>query len=314
MKKICSLIVAGFCFLVCMGSGLVYAGESYPLVIEHKSGSLKLAKTPARVVVMDFGMLDSIDELVQAGAVSSELKLALPKGNLPSYLAKYESEEYLDVGGLKDFNLEIIFGFKPDLIIISGRQQDFYKELSSIAPVWQVDSLPSSYIEGVSGNIRNLGRIFSAEAAVEESLNRLGEEINSVRKKAAALDLNALVLLTNDGKISAYGSGSRFGIIHDALGLKEADRQIKVGIHGQLVNYEYIAQINPDIIFVVDRSIAVTGKADGVRILDNELVNGTNAAKNGRIVPLDPNVWYLSGGGLQSLRMMVRDIDDALEK
>ena len=74
-----------------------------------------------------------------------------------------------------------------------------------------------------------------------------------------------------------------------------------------------IAEKNPDFIFVVDRSIAVTGKADGVRILDNELVNGTAAARSGRIVSLDPNVWYLSGGGLQSLRMMVEEVRLAVE-
>ena len=282
--------------------------------ITDTHGTSAFPVRPKRIVIMDFGMLDTLEAFKRMGLLDEDVQLALAKKNLPAYLSQYTSGEYVDVGGLKDFNLETIYAFKPDLIIISGRQQDFYDELRAMAPVWQVNGIPNPYIQGTMQNIRDMAKIFDVSEAADRALAAISESIQKTRDKAEARNLKGLVLLTNDGKISAYGSGSRFGVIHDALGVKEADSSIRVGIHGQLVNYEYIAQKNPDIIFVVDRSVAVTGKADGARLLKNDLVDGTKAAKNGRIISLDPNVWYLSGGGLISLRMMIDEVNAALEQ
>lgn len=313
MKTFRTILLATCCLAI-LTAGSAFGVEAKTIDISTVHGTVTVPVSPARVVIMDFGMLDTLDALGAMGAIQRKIAVALPKGNLPAYLPQYKGEEYVDVGGLKDFNLETIYAFKPDLIITSGRQQDFYKELSSIAPVWQMNSLPEDYLPGVTRNIRDMGAIFSASDQTDKALQDIDAAIEKVRRTAEEKSLKALILLTNDGKISAYGSGSRFGIIHDALGLAQADPEIKVGIHGQMVNYEYIAAKNPDAIFVVDRSAAVTGKADGVRVLDNDLVNGTNAAKNGRIIALDPDVWYISGGGLQSLAIMVQEIQTALEK
>lgn len=186
--------------------------------------------------------------------------------------------------------------------------------LRAIAPVWLVETRSGHYVEDAEANIRQLGALFNAEATVEGALAEIDGLITDVRRLAEQRAYATLVLLTNDGKISVYGSGSRFGIVHDELGLPQADSGIQVGVHGQLVNYEYISMKNPDLILVVDRSAAVSDKADGMRILDNELVNGTTAGRSGRIVPLDPNIWYLSGNGLHSLRVMVNEVRAALEK
>lgn len=315
MKYIRILMTAAFCIMIMTVPLILEAATAETLTVTGKYGPVTVPVSPKSVVVMDFGMLDTVDALQKAGAISPDLRLALPESNLPDYLSQYRNNKNVtDVGGLKDFSLETIYAFKPDLIIISGRQQDFYNDLSDIAPVWQIDSLPSDYLPGVERSIRDLGRIFKAEKETANQLAQINAVAEEIRRFAKFKNLKALILLTNDGKISLYGSGSRFGIIHDAFGVGQADESIKVGIHGQLVNFEYIAEKNPDAIFVVDRSLAVTGKADGVRLLKNDLVDTTSAAKNGRIFSLDPGVWYLSGGGLESLRMMEDEVRAALEK
>ena len=303
MKKGIATVITFF--LLC---GTAVAAERPAISITHNLGTVSVPVNPERVVVMDYGSLDTMD------ALGVTPRLAVPKSNLPAYLAKYKGEEYTDVGGLKEFSLETVNAFKPELIVISGRQQDYYKELSAIAPVLLADNLARDYVAASKRNIDAIGEIFAVKDQTGARWQSLTEAMARVKEKAAAKNMKALILLTNDGKISAYGSGSRFGIIHDELGVPQADPKIKVGIHGQLVNYEYIAMINPDIIFVVDRSAAVGGKADGARLLDNALVAKTNAAKNNRIVALDPQYWYLSGGGLLSLAKMVEDIGDALDR
>ena len=66
-----------------------------------------------------------------------------------------------------------------------------------------------------------------------------------------------------------------------------------------------------DIIFVVDRSVAIGRSAKNPNVLNNVLVNKTKAAKNGAIILLDPQVWYLSGGGIISLNKMISEVEAA---
>ena len=303
MKSIAIALIA-----LCITCGTTPAAERPSVSVTHAMGTVSIQLNPERVVVLDYGTLDTLDVL------NLKARLALPKRNLPGYLAKFQGDAYTDIGGLREFNLETINAFRPELIIISGRQQDYYRELSSIAPVLLVSNLARDYVASTKKNLDILGKIFAVENRIETEWKAVMDSITRVREHALAKKMNALVLLTNDGKISAYGSGSRFGIIYDELGVSQADPGIKAGIHGQLVNYEYIALVNPDIIFVVDRSTAVGSKADNSRILDNTLVAKTNAAKNNRIMQLPPDIWYLSGGGLRSLAKMVEDIGNALDK
>lgn len=64
---------------------------------------------------------------------------------------------------------------------------------------------------------------------------------------------------------------------------------------------------------MVDRGAAVGGQSSAKQTVENELVKKTNAYKNGNIVYLDPNYWYLSGGGLISVAEMVKEVDNAIQ-
>lgn len=41
-------------------------------------------------------------------------------------------------------------------------------------------------------------------------------------------------------------------------------------------------------------------------------MKNTNAFKNGKIIYLDPNYWYLSGGGLISVSEMLKEVEVVL--
>lgn len=303
LKKI--LYLALFPIVFC---GTPLAGENAKISVSHQMGTVEVPLNPKRAVVMDYGSLDTID------ALNPDLELAVPKRNMPKYLSKFRNDKYSNVGSVKEFDLEAINVFKPDLIVISSRQQDYYRELSKIAPVYCVNTLAKDQLAEARKNAEFFGRIFNKEKEVAAFLKNIDESVARVNKKAKLSGLKALVLLANDGKISAYGSGSRFGIIHDGLGVLQADSKIKVGVHGQLVNYEYVSITNPDVIFVIDRSAAIGTRAKGTRLLNNPLVGKTSAAKNNRIIMLDPEYWYLSGGGLQSMSNMIAEIENAMKK
>ncbi len=272
------------------------------ITIKHSKGEATIKKNPEKVVVFDMGTLDTMDKL------GVEADFALPLDSIPSYLTGYENAT--NAGGLKEPDIETIYTFEPDAIFISGRQADFYDELNKIAPTVYVDLDYKKYMEDFKTNVTNIGKIFDKEDLALEEYNKIEEKIASVKEKTNNSNEKALIIMTNSGKISAYGAGSRFGIIHDVLGFKEADENMykseeEITTHGKEVSFEYISQINPDILFVVDRDAAVGGDGNASDTLNNELVNNTNAAKNNKVITLDPEIWYISGGGLQSVSDMI---------
>lgn len=283
--------------------------ESKELTIKHELGEITIKSNPQKVVVFDFGTLDTLDKL------GVEVT-GLPQSNVPSYLSKYSDAKYENVGGLKEPDFEKINSLSPDLIIISGRQQDSYEEFSKIAPTLYVAVDNANYMESFTKNVKTLGQIFGKEAEVETELTAINDSVKALNEKAKADGKKSLIILANEGKISAYGSGSRFGIIHDVFGFAQADDKIEVSTHGQSVSYEYVADKNPDYLFVVDRDAAV--KSDGSKsgsakdAVENDLVKNTNAFKNGKIIYLDPNYWYLSGGGLVSVSEMLKEVEVVL--
>lgn len=272
---------------------------------ELSNEPVEVAKNPETVVVFDFGMLDTFDELgIEVAGV--------PQKNIPSYLSKYEDEKYENVGGLKEPDLETIHAMQPDVIFISGRQVDMYDELSEIAPTVYVGLDTSKYMESFKGNMELVGEIFGKEDEIAAELAEIDEQIAAIKEKTDASDAKALIILGNEGKVSAYGSSSRFGIIHDVFGFKAADDKIESSTHGQSITFEYILETNPDVLFVIDRDAAIGGEASAKDSIENELVQKTTAYENDAIYYLDPNYWYLSGGGLLSIKEMIKEIEEAL--
>lgn len=275
------------------------------ITIEHSKGSTTVVASPQKSVVFDMGILDIMD------ALEVDTELAVPIGSVTSYLSEYESA--VDAGGIKEPNIEAIFEFEPDVIFISGRQEDYYDELSEIAPTIYVDLDTETYLDDFIANVTNIGAIYGKEDEAAQRLADIQKTIDEGKAKAAESDAKALIVLTNDGSMSAYGRGSRFGIIHDVLGIKTVDESIDVSTHGQEASYEYIAEVNPDILFVVDRTAVVGGTQMAGSTLDNELVQSTNAAKNEKIIYLDAETWYLAGGGLTAVETMINEAVAALD-
>ena len=162
-------------------------------------------------------------------------------------------------------------------------------------------------------NATLLGRIFGKEEAVARELAIIKEAVAQLRVKASASKAKALVVLANDGKVSAYGPGLRFGLIHDELGFAPADTKIVSSTHGQSISFEYILEKDPEILFVIDRTAAIGGESSAKAIIENRLVRFTQAYENEKIIYLEPDVWYLSGGGLVSVARMVEQVATALE-
>ena len=280
--------------------------ETTLTITDSNGDQIEVPNNPEKVVVFDNGSLDTMDALGVGDKV-----VGAATSSLPEYLSSYKKVE--SAGGIKEPDLEKINQLQPDLIIISGRQRDFQKDLSQIAPTIFLSLDAKNPWESFQQNVTILGEIFGKQEEAKTQLEELSSAIDQTKKKAEATDKKALVTLVNEGQLSAYGSGSRFGFIHDLFGFEQADDQIEASTHGQSVSYEYVLEKNPDILFVVDRTKAIGGDDSKDDISANELVAQTNAGKNQQIISLEPDVWYLSGGGLESMKLMIEDVNQAFK-
>ncbi|MBK1973645.1 siderophore ABC transporter substrate-binding protein [Campylobacter sp. TTU-622] len=273
-------------------------------LIKHSLGESKVVKNPSKVVILDFGSLDTFDSLNLNGKV-----VGVPIKNLPTYLKQYDDKN--NIGGVQQVDLEAINALKPDLIIISGRQTRFYDKLNQIAPTIYFGIDNTDFLSSFENNVLSIAKLYNKEEEAKNKISQIKEEISEIKSKINK-DKKALIVLTNSNKISAFGSSSRFGLIHDILGIEPVDKSLKVGTHGKSINSEYILEKNPDFIFVIDRNVIVGNQAKAKDILNNALILKTKAAQNNKIIYLDPQYWYLSGGGLESLEVMIQEVAKAL--
>lgn len=279
--------------------------ESKEITIKHELGETKVKQNPEKVVVFDFGVLDTLDEL--------GVKVAgVPQATIPPYLEKYSGSDYTNVGSLKEADFEAISSMKPDVIFISARQSEMYEEFAKIAPTVYVQTDYTNYMESFTSNMETIAEIFGKEDEMKKELEDVQAEVDGIKEKTGSLDSKALILMGNEGEVSAYGPGSRFGILHDVFGFKPSDENIEESTHGQNVTFEYVLEQNPDVLFVIDRDVAFDPNASVKDSIENELVQKTNAYKNEKIVYLNGGPWYLSGGGLQSMKQMVEDANAGL--
>lgn len=279
--------------------------EETTVTVTHELGETEVDKNPEKVVVFDFGALDTLDKLgVDVVGVA--------QGNIPSYLEKYESDEYENIGSLKEPDFEKIAEIDPDIILISGRQSDMYDELQKLGPTVYIGVDTTRYMDSFKENLTIIGEVFDKETEIEAELVDIEDSIAALHETATTADKSSLIILANDDKISAYGPSSRFGIIHDVFGVPAIDEGIEASTHGQNVTFEYVMEQDPDLLYVIDRTAAI-GDGSAAAIVENPLVENTKAYQNDDIYYLDPEYWYLSGGGLVSVSEMVQEITKSLE-
>ena len=163
-------------------------------------------------------------------------------------------------------------------------------------------------------NMEVLGQIFDKEDILAEHIDKIEERIKELNEEAQSSGKTGLFIMANDGNLSAYGLGSRFGILHKEFGVEAVDNNIDSSTHGQKISFEYIMEKDPDYIFVMDRALIAGGDISAKQVMDNDLIKSTKAYENDRIIYLDAHIWYVSSGGLDSTLKMVEEIQAALEK
>ncbi|MCX8650783.1 ABC transporter substrate-binding protein [Gilliamella sp. B2776] len=283
--------------------------QSSMTVTTDNNQTVVVPKSPSKVVVMNYGALDTLDALGQGSIV-----VGAPLSVLPSYLEQYKNANIADTGNMKEPSIDAIKQAKPQLIIIDGRQASRTKELSKIAPVINLSVDAKNYLESTKNHINVLAEITDTKQNASNLIQALNIKITNAQSVAQSNPKKAIVAIHNDGKMILINASSSAALIHDVLKVKRAVpffiQSMNAGDKPKpiFIDNNYVSTIKPDIIYVVDRSKAIGQTAMKDDFFDAKVL----ATSKTEVVYLTPDLWYLSGGGAESLNRQIDEVINGL--
>lgn len=276
------------------------AGETVDLVVPYN---------PERIAILDMASLDILDSLGVGDRVVGSASTSL------DYLQDYVTNENIaNLGTIKEADLEAVMACEPDVIFIGGRLAESYDALSEIAPVVYLSTdVEAGVVESVRKNATTIASLFGLEENVEELMSEYDSRIETLADFAK--DKTAIVGLSTSGSFNILGNDGRCSIIGKEIGFENLGDGDTTSTHGNETSFELVVELTPDYLFVLDRDAAIgtEGAQLAQEIVENELVMGTDAYKNGNIVYLEhPAVWYTAEGGIEALNVMLTDLEGVL--
>ena len=276
---------------------------------DKKEVDLEVPFDPKRVAVMDMAALDILEQLGLEERVV---------GASDTSLDYMEKEQVAALGTIKEADMEAVMASEPDVIFIGGRLAKSYDALSEIAPVvyLSIDTQLGT-LESVRKNAGIIASIFGLEEQADQLLEGFEERLAVLA--GFSTDKTAIVGMVTSGGFNVLGNDGRCSLISREAGFENigVDAEIDTSTHGNEASFEFVVEKEPDYVFVLDRDAAVgtEGAKLAQEIMENELIMGTEAYRNGNLIYLsNPAVWYTAEGGIRALDQMIGDLEFALLK
>lgn len=273
------------------------------LTIKTATGDKTIVANPNPIAVYDMTALQNLKALGVAvqGMPSAEMT-AERIANLN--LKADGTPDGTSVGTLFEPNLEALHGLTPKAIFVGSRMAEKTEELSKIAPTYNLTIDTNNVYESSKQQITDFGKVFGKTAEADKLIADIDNAISDT-KKAVEGKGNGLAILINGNKMSAYGKNSRYGYLHTTFGIPMADADVNKNEerHGQPISFEYIQKVDPDWLFVLDRTSAIGEEGVSAKeVLNNPLMHNTKAYKNNQIVYVSPDSYLAFGGYYQWLK------------
>lgn len=278
-------------------------------VEDNAGNTVEVNQNPSNLAIFDYGQIDNLDALGLGDQIAVTASTTIPE-----YLEEYS--ELPVAGTLHEPDLEATNAADAELAVISGRSRDSYDSLSQFVPTLNMARQDGqSNLELVENSLNAYASLYGVQDEADAIVEDLQGQLEELQQQTADSDQTALFVMFNEGSLSAYGPGSRFGVVHDEFGFTPVDENIEASSHGMNISYEYLLETDPDIIFMLDRSAAIATDESEVTssFYDNPIIEETTAYQNDNIVELTPDAWYLAQGGAQAYEQMIEEASQALE-
>ncbi|NGR09566.1 ABC transporter substrate-binding protein [bacterium SGD-2] len=276
--------------------------------LTHSKGVLSLDAPPQRVVSFDLATLDTL-------AVLDVPVAGVPRSTYKGHMARYQTVPV--VGTLFEPDYDALHEVKPDLIVSGRRSMPAVPELQKRAPTIDFAPDPLAFLDSFRNTNRALGEAFGKQAQAEAALAAIDRNIRALH--AVNAGRSAAMLFTVKDTIIAHAPGDRYGYVYELAGLKSVlpaadpnapvpprpepgSPEAKAAAEKRAKTLSDIAAAEPDWLIVLDRS-AINGaeRTAANTLAKHPQLSQTRAFKEGRVHYVDPDAWYLVGGGLNTM-------------
>ena len=271
--------------------------------IVHDFGTTELKKVPKRIVILDnlYGEILNPLDITPVGATTGQ---ADSQEFSTLFKKQYKDAKVVSVGWQGNPDLDKIAELKPDLILMTGEQEDLYDELSEIAPTvgYQINTDENWDYHETSLKV---AEIFDKRDEMKKDLDRLDAReavfAENVKAKFGNQKLMYLRVTDNDIRYYAYG---HFGYLYDTYHFNRAET-FNPDDMLQVIDPDKLKDINPDLLIV---------QADSQELLDNKLKNtpvwtSLKAVQNNKVIYADYST-YMLGFGIVSQEAIMKQISD----
>ena len=271
--------------------------------IVHDFGTTELKKAPKRIVILDnlYGEILNPLDITPVGATTGQ---ADSQEFSTLFKKQYKYAKVVSVGWQGNPDLDKIAELKPDLILMTGEQEDLYDELSEIAPTvgYQINTDENWDYHETSLKV---AEIFDKRDEMKKDLDRLDAReavfAENVKAKFGNQKLMYLRVTDNDIRYYAYG---HFGYLYDTYHFNRAET-FNPDDMLQVIDPDKLKDINPDLLIV---------QADSQELLDNKLKNtpvwtSLKAVQNNKVIYADYST-YMLGFGIVSQEAIMKQISD----
>ena len=197
---------------------------------------------PQRIAILELASLDILDELGVGDRVVGTASTSL------DYLQSYvTNDSIVNLGNIKEADMEAVMACEPDIIFIGGRLSKSYDALCEIAPVvFLATDAEKGVVESTRENAMTIASIFGLEDHVEALMADFDSRIDAL--KAFAEGKTAIVGMTTSGSFNVLGNDGRCSIIGKEIGFENigVDANIDTSTHGNEASFEFIVDKNPD--------------------------------------------------------------------
>ena len=271
--------------------------------IVHDFGTTELKKAPKRIVILDnlYGEILNPLDITPVGATTGQ---ADSQEFSTLFKKQYKDAKVVSVGWQGNPDLDKIAELKPDLILMTGEQEDLYEQLSEIAPTvgYQINTDENWDYHETSLKV---AEIFDKRDEMKKDLDRVDAReavfAENVKAKFGNQKLMYLRVTDNDIRYYAYG---HFGYLYDTYHFNRAET-FNPDDMLQVIDPDKLKDINPDLLIV---------QADSQELLDNKLKNNPvwsslKAVQNNKVIYADYST-YMLGFGIVSQEAIMKQISD----
>lgn len=271
--------------------------------IVHDFGTTELKKVPKRIVILDnlYGEILDPLHITPVGATTGQ---ADSQEFSTLFKKQYKDAKVVSVGWQGSPDLDKIAELKPDLILMTGEQEDLYEELSEIAPTvgYQINTDENWDYHETSLKV---AEIFDKRDEMKKDLDRVDAReavfAENVKAKFGNQKLMYLRVTDNDIRYYAYG---HFGYLYDTYHFNRAETFNPDDMF-QVIDPDKLKDINPDLLIV---------QADSQELLENKLKNNPvwsslKAVQNNKVIYADYST-YMLGFGIVSQDAIMKQISD----